>query len=239
MKSGFDTFRLHIKKYTTETIPFKRLMEYLSQLEKIFNNEDVHFIKVAKGSAAPEFLIKNEEAYKIEERINSLKDLSNPDYCKLLKLLQEDKTDAFFTRNNKRILEIKSANDNILRYDIKQAEDIYGYVMKVGGIDDTVPLCIKDLYDETILYNCTTTKTIAKEIAKYLFETPVKLSGFANWIKVGDSKWDMKKFIVKSFEIIDDDITDIDTNQLFEIDTEWYKNNTVEDFIKEMRGDNE
>ena len=188
MKSGFDTFRLHIEKYTPETIPFKRLMEYLFQLEKIFDSEDIRFIKVAKGSAAPEFLIRNEESYKIEAKINALMDLSNPEYCKIFKLLQEDKTDAYFTKNNKRILEIKSANDNLLKYDIKQSEEIYGYVMKVGGIDDTVALGIKDLYDETIYYNCTTTKSIAKEIAKYLFETPVKLSGVANWMKVGDSK---------------------------------------------------
>ena len=85
MKKGFDTFSLHIKRYTPETIPFKRLMEYLSQLQKLFDGENVHFVKVATGSAAPEFIVKNEDAHKVEAKINSLKDLSNPNYFKLIK----------------------------------------------------------------------------------------------------------------------------------------------------------
>ena len=238
MKKGFDTFSLHIKRYTPETIPFKRLMEYLSQLQKLFDGENVHFVKVATGSAAPEFIVKNEDAHKVEAKINSLKDLSNPNYFKLIKLLQEDKTDAYFTKNNSKIFEIKYANDNIQKIDIKQEEELLGYVIKVGGKDDTIPLCISDLYDESITYNCNTTRSIAKNLAKYLFETPVKIIGNANWIKEGNSKWELKSFIIKNFEVIPDTKFE-DIHQSLKVDEEWYKNNTVEEFIKKIRTEDE
>lgn len=238
MKKGFDTFSLHIKKYTPDTLPFKRLMEYLVQLQKLFEGEKVHFVRVAKGSAAPEFIIRNEDAYRIEAKINSLSDFNNQTYSKIKKLLQEDESDAYFTKNNKRIFEIKYANDNIQKYDIKQDEEILGYVIKVGGKDDTVPLCICDLYDETITYNCNTTRDLAKSIARYLFETPVKITGKANWIKIGNSNWELKSFNVKSFDVIQNNQQD-DYHKLFEIDEEWYKNHTVEEFMKEIRGEDE
>jgi hypothetical protein len=240
MKKGFDTFSLHIKSFTPETIPFKRLLEYLSQLEKLFDGDDVHFTRVAKGSAAPEFIVKTDIAYKIEEKINSLNNVDNPTFSKLAKLLQEDNTSAYFTKNKKRIFEIKVANDNLQKCDIKEEYELYGYVIKVGGRDDTVPLSLRDLYDDTIIYNCNTSRNLAKDIAKYLFETPIKLSGIANWIKMGNSStWELKNFNIKNFETIELTTLENDLTKLFEVNKEWYENHTIESFIEEIRGDNE
>ena len=239
MKKDFDIFSLHIKSFTPETIPFKRLLEYLAQLEKLFDGEDVHFIKVAKGSAAPEFIVKTDIAYKIEEKINSLNNADNPMFSKFARLLQEDNTSAYFTKNKKRIFEIKVANDNLQKYDIKEEYELYGYVIKVGGRDDTVPLSLRDLYDDSIIYNCNTNRNLAKDIAKYLFETPIKLSGVANWIKIGNSSWELKSFNIKNFDTIELTTIESDLTKLFEVNKEWYENHTIESFIEEIRGDNE
>ena len=239
MKKDFDIFSLHIKSFTPETIPFKRLLEYLAQLEKLFDGEDVHFIKVAKGSAAPEFIVKTDIAYKIEEKINSLNNTDNPMFSKFARLLQEDNTSAYFTKNKKRIFEIKVANDNLQKYDIKEEYELYGYVIKVGGRDDTVPLSLRDLYDDSIIYNCNTNRNLAKDIAKYLFETPIKLSGVANWIKIGNSSWELKSFNIKNFDTIELTTIESDLTKLFEVNKEWYEGHTVESFIEEIRGDNE
>ena len=45
--------------------------------------------------------------------------------------------------------------------------------------------------------------------------------------------------ILKSFEILDNTLIDDSINKLFEVDNEWYKSNTVENFIREIRGEDE
>ena len=239
MKQDFDKFCLHIKKYTPKTIPFKRLMEYLEQLQKLFDGEEIYLNKIAKGSAAPEFWVRTDNSYKIEQKIASLSEIENPTSLKLIKLLRDDDTTAYFTKNNRRIFDIKEANDNIVKYDIKDAYEICGYVIKVGGRDETIPFSIRDLYDDTIIYNCNTNKNVAKEIAKYLFETPIKVSGIANWCKIGNSNWELKHFNVKTYEVLNLDSIENDLENIFKIDEDWYKENTVEEFMHKIRGDDE
>ena len=207
-------------------------------MEKLFDGDDVHFTRVAKGSAAPEFIVKTDIAYKIEEKINSLNNVDNPTFSKLAKLLQEDNTSAYFTKNKKRIFEIKVANDNLQKCDIKEEYELYGYVIKVGGRDDTVPLSLRDLYDDTIIYNCNTSRNLAKDIAKYLFETPIKLSGIANWIKMGNSStWELKNFNIKNFETIELTTLENDLTKLkilYEFEAEEDIKSLISDNIKDM-----
>ena len=93
--------------------------------------------------------------------------------------------------------------------------------------------------DDTIIYNCNTNKKIAKEIAKYLFETPIKVSGVANWSKIGNSNWELKHFNAKNFEILNLDSIENDLGNIFNVDEDWYKENTVEEFMHKIRGDDE
>ena len=82
-------------------------MEYLEQLQKLFDGEEIYLNKIAKGSAAPEFWVRTDNSYKIEQKIASLNEIENPTSLKLIKLLRDDNTTAYFTKNNRRIFDIK------------------------------------------------------------------------------------------------------------------------------------
>jgi hypothetical protein len=53
-----------------------------------------------------------------------------------------------------------------------------GLLIAIGGKDETVPLPLQN--GETIYTNCDTTRTIARDLAKHLFET-VRIYGTDRW----------------------------------------------------------
>jgi hypothetical protein len=91
-------------------------------------------------------------------------------------------------------------DDSAKSISVQQPGEIEGEVIRVGGKADVVPIQVR--VEETIRSNCFAQKSLAKNLAKFLFE-PVRLLGEGRWERDQNGKWNLEKFIVKDFKILD------------------------------------
>jgi hypothetical protein len=63
-----------------------------------------------------------------------------------------------------------------------------------------VPLRLQN--GETTYANCDTTRTIARDLAKHLFE-PVRIYGTGRWMRETDNSWTLIRFRVHRFEVLE------------------------------------
>ena len=55
---------------------------------------------------------------------------------------------------------------------------------------------------ETTYTNCDTTRTIARDLARHLFE-PVRIYGTGRWMRETDNSWTLIRFRVHRFEVLE------------------------------------
>ncbi len=202
-------YDFRIDAWQPDTLPMARLAEYLASLAKIFGHqENVHFLKVRKGSAIPEIHIQENSAPKVESRLKLVGTLSAPDDATksvqdINSMLREDNASA--------ILRVKGGAQVILFPGCKttladeaivhEVGELVGTVIRVGGRDPSVPLLLQDTDGTT--YHCTTTRTIARELAHHLFGDMVRVQGTGKWRRTVDRIWVLDDFKLKSWEAID------------------------------------
>lgn len=235
---NFDYFDFHIENYTPETLPFNRLLEYLTQLKKLFKDCDVHFIEVKKGSAAPAFQVNRDDSDKIESIISTFD--QSEYYDGMFELLRKDQTNAYFTKNNKVIFRFTGVNDNIKQEEkeVKEFSTLEGTIIKIGGKDETIPVTITDLDNPEKTYKCNTSKDIAIELAKHLFAS-IQVEGNASWLRKENKTWELKKFDIKNFCVLDDTpAVSVIKNNLI-LDEDWCKTNDLRSYAKKIREDTE
>ncbi len=84
---------------------------------------------------------------------------------------------------------------------VHETGELIGSVIRVGGKDETVPLLLQDT--DGTPYNCTATRTIARELAHHLFGDLVRVQGVGKWHRTAGSTWELESFKVKSWEPMD------------------------------------
>lgn len=199
-------YRLEIKAYTPETMPMKRLAEYLSDMAALLGEESsVHLIAIENGSTCPVFLVDWESEPKINDRIAKVRAHEAP-----AEVLEAER------RLNRRLLEDNSSGnligpgkDTILRFpgsakeaplewpSINQSKVLYGVPIAIGGKNDPVPVRLEDGRDEIYLL---AGRLVAKRIAEYLFTTVLRVMGRGRWRRTGGGTWELERFVVDDFE---------------------------------------
>jgi hypothetical protein len=87
---------------------------------------------------------------------------------------------------------------------VVEASSIDGVVIRVGGIDESVPIWIEDRTG-AVHKNChTRNRATAKELAKFYLGPTVRLSGTGKWLRNTDESWELEEFTIDSFEPLDD-----------------------------------
>src|ERR1700722_17504157 len=67
-------YNFSIDAYSPDTLPMKRLAQYIQQLADLYGNHDqVHFARIEKGSAVLVAAVENTAVPKVRERIESAK----------------------------------------------------------------------------------------------------------------------------------------------------------------------
>jgi hypothetical protein len=232
------TFSLRIKGFTPETLPLSRMGEYVSALAELIGDDvQVCFERVTKGSAQLNVKISDDDADKAISRIRlapCAEESSVPrkGYDKIQALLSDDKTSAEFRQQKGAvILKFPGAPKNILRLAIvKEAGEINGRIIKVGGRDDTIPIALRT--PEGVIVNCTASVEMARQLKKYLLEPiDVILLGEGKWRRTDKGSWE-----TVDFKIID--VSEMDLNN-FDNDLERVRSSgsgwdTTEDVTGEL-----
>lgn len=209
------TITFRIVGFTPATLPMARLADYLKELASLYGNQDqVHFERVSKGSAALKLFFNTPAAKEaaqqkcaaVAQGIGSTGDLKT--FNRINDLLREDNTYAESidaSVETCRIVEFPGVKkEKPVDFDpLKQAGSIQGEIILIGGKDSTIPLWLRERSGQ-VLKNINLSKPMAKELAPLLF-TSVRLHGMGKWVRTADHEWKMVSFDVQSHEQLSDD----------------------------------
>ncbi len=210
-------FRFKIDDLTLDTISMKRLAEYLDDLAVLLGeSKDVHLARIESGSV--DAVVRTEDTFvpKIEERVRSAaRQAYEPEgkgsqeagraFKAITDKLKQDKTGAVF---------MFEAGAEIVRFPsgkkiseptfgpFNQEGSLDGVIVRVGGINDPVPV---HLESDSQTYQCLASRVVARELAKHIFDTPLRVYGIGRWFRTGGGKWILENFVIRDFHSLNDE----------------------------------
>lgn len=204
MAEGLE-YTLKIEAYTPETMPMERLAKYLAELALMLGERTaVHFVRLEPGSTSVVHRIEHEAIPKVKMRTATVRRGIGPRdsvraYRKINSMLREDNGSAVWqeAKTAANILVFPGTNDaeEVVK-GISQRGSIDGEVIRVGGLQNIVPILLRCEGEE--LPGCWAKKSVAKGLAHKLFE-PVRLFGTGRWNRNDEGKWKLDIFRVESF----------------------------------------
>lgn len=236
-------YRLKISAYTRETMPMKRLAEYLSDMAILLGDEKgVHLIAVESGSTCPVILVDWEAEPKIRDRIVKVRNKEGPvdamDAADRLdkRLVADNGYGDLIAPDQNKILEfpgVKKAKP-IEWPSINQAATFYGVPIAIGGKNDPVPVQLEDGAQEIFLL---AERAKAKEIANYLFTTVLKVDGRGRWRRLPEGTWSLERFIIDDFTPLEGGNVQEVLARLRGVDAAWKKLADPLGHLEEIRHD--
>lgn len=230
-------YRFEIDAFTPGTIPMARLAEYVSDLAKILGNTSyVHLARIEPGSTVPVILVDWEAEPKVRERLKSIRNHEAPAEAQQAakdvdrRLLQDNAKAALIDPTGSKVLRFQG-RENATKMEfgpITQPGVFQGVPIKVGGENDPVPVHLEDGKDKTIVL---AKRSLAKQIAQYLFTSVVRVEGTGRWIRHTDGEWEMLSFQAASFKVIEDASIRKNIEDLRQVSAEW---KTLDDPLAEL-----
>ena len=199
-------YRFRIDAYSPTTMPMARLAEYMAELAIVLGEVDsVHFLHLEAGSTVLVSQIEKEAIPKVVHRAKAIRGGEAPRdaliaYKTINRLLREDNAVGVLQERKRgpTLLEFPGRNETQEEFpSIKQHGTVEGFVMRVGGTDDTIPVLLES--DGHQLAGCFTDKATAKLLALRLFE-PARLYGHGSWARDAEGLWMLRSFRITSFE---------------------------------------
>jgi hypothetical protein len=220
-------YRFEIDAFSPATIPMSRLAEYVSDLAKMFgNNNSVHLLKIAEGSTVPVVMVEWEAEPKVRDRLRAIKSHEAPDEAQQAakdinrRLLQDNATGVLMDPVGSKLFRFpgREAATRMEFGPINQPGVFQGIPIKVGGENDPVPVHLEDGKEKYIVL---ARRSLAKEIAQILFTSVVRVEGTGRWIRHTDGEWEMLSFHASSFRIIEDADIRKNIGELRKVPGEW------------------
>lgn len=209
-----EVLQFKIDGFTPDTLPMERLAQYIGELSQLLaHTERVHFDKVRKGSAVLQAWVEPQVAPGVRDRIQKA---GSPDapadisraYRNLNRMLRENNASGVLKKEKGATI-IKFPGKNsppIQTFRVVEASAIDGIIIRVGGIDESVPIWVQDRAGD-VHKNChTRNRSTAKELAKYYLGPIVRIVGTGKWLRGDDEAWQLDEFTVDSFEPLTDSV---------------------------------
>lgn len=209
MSSNEYTFRIDV--FTPDTLPMARLAEYLAALaDLIGHKESTHFARIEKGSARLVSRIEEQDAPKVQRRLEAVTSATPPQgTAKAFKSL-----DDMLAEDNAVGEVIGPAGAVILPFPgrmrpkaltfpaFRQDGSIDGQIVNIGGRDKTAHVTLQD--GGMTYTNIDLNRDVARELAKHLYGAKVRLCGSGRWERHPDGAWKLLAFTVDRYEVLDD-----------------------------------
>ncbi len=211
MTDDAEILSFKIDAWTPETIPLGRLADYMRQLAFLYGETgSVHFHGLRKGSAVIQSRIEHDAVPKVLGRLQLVKSASRQTetskaFDAIDEMLRKDNAVGTISRpKGGKILEFpgrKAAPPEV--FSITQHTQVDGIVVRIGGIDETIPLVLQDREGKTS--SCTIRgRDRAREMAKHLFGAPIRVSGLGKWTRNAEGAWELENLNVATVEELDD-----------------------------------
>ncbi len=195
--------------YTPETLPLGRLADYLEALATLLGEADfVHLLRLEPGSTVIVSKIDAEAVPKVRDRTAAVRRGEGaPDamraYRRINHLLREDNgTGVLVEQTGAEVIRFPGREDERPEFTlVPQQGELDGVVIRVGGMGDPVPVMLQA--GGQTLTGIYAKRFVAKPLASHLFE-PVKLYGTGRWTRSADGDWQLERFVVDRFEVLDE-----------------------------------
>ena len=200
-------YRFQIDAYSPDTMPLSRLAEYLENLSMLFGEtHSVHLIKIEKGSTVPVLRVEREAEPKVRERLRLVRQKDGPaEAIRAAKQINEllrkdDAKGVIIDPIGSKVLDFSGRDLNrLVEYGpFSQPSRLDGVPIMIGGEEDLVPVHLEGRQKE--IYICRAKRSIAKDLAPFLFSTFIRVEGLGRWMRKRDGDWEMKRFTIKHFE---------------------------------------
>ena len=213
---GRHRYRFVIEKtFTPGTLPMSRLAEYMTKLAALFGERpQVHFVGLEEGSAVLVQEVEAEAHPRVRERVHAvLRGDGAPDatqaYESLNGLLALDRASGALFEGDERgasmaqVLEFPGVKRMIEpEYGpVTQTSTLQGVVIVVGGERDPVPV---HLQDGEVVHNCVAKRVVARQLARHIFGSALRVRGKGRWTRDARGQWSMTRFQVTEFAPLDD-----------------------------------
>ena len=200
-------YRLKINAYSPETMPMKRLAEYLADMAVLLGEEsNVHLIGVESSSTCPVVLVDWEAEPKVIERVQKARNGEGPEDARraivnINARLQKDNASAdLIDPQRSKVLEFLGAKAErpIEWPSINQAAELYGIPVWVGGRSE---LSDVDLLDGEREWKCLAGRAIAIAIAHHIYTATLRVYGKGRWRKAPGADWELERFVIEDFDV--------------------------------------
>ena len=197
--------------WTPETLPAKRLAQYLERLAALLGEpEGVHFVKLRPGSTKQYLKVDSAFASTVYARLTGQggADLGETTAITrdINKMLMDDQGVGYLKAEpGRRIINFPGRKTPITEeIAVHEAGELEGTVIRVGGRSDrAIPVTLDNGTGE--YFHCSATKETAKQMAAYLFEGEVRVSGSGKWTRGSDGVWRLQTFDIKDFVRLDEE----------------------------------
>lgn len=204
----------YIDAYSPETIPMAKLAEYMADFAALLGKDNaVRFAGLQKGSTKIAARIEYEDLPKVTARLNDVR-RGNPtkDMAKVFDQID----DRLANDNAVGRIYIDGADGAVALLafpgrtrqkpqsygPFNQEGHLDGILISVGGKDESISLRLQN--GDTTYTNCDTTRHIARELGKHLFE-PLRIHGTGRWTREANGKWTLLRFRVHRFDVLKTD----------------------------------
>ncbi len=187
-----------------------RLGEYLRAFGDLLGEETyVHFEAVRRGSTVLVATVDHVAVPKVTARVRNiaaggLSDDERKAYRRVDDMLRDDNAKGqLVARGNVIHVDFQGRDrpEPLTYGPIKQFGSIDGEVTRIEGRDDTVHVGVRD---GSRSYSLTAPANRGQELAALFRRGPVRFHGEGTWIRAGDGAWELKRFRIDRFTLLDD-----------------------------------
>jgi hypothetical protein len=198
-------YKFKIDVFTPDTLPMARLAEYMANLAKLLGEPSkVHFLRLEKGSTVLVQRVDTDAVPKIQQRIANVKkgDDSNEElghFKNLNEMLRDDNCIAeLLSGGRRKLLKFPGRDEKLpISYgSISQEGTIEGIPIWVGGKSKFSHITIEEEGRE---FPCEASREVATSIARFLYTTPLRLTGKGRWHRDAGGEWILDSFRISHF----------------------------------------
>jgi hypothetical protein len=198
-----------IDAFSVDSIPMKRLAEYMSQLASLVGEqEQVHFAGLKRGSVGLAYRVDPAAEPRVRHRLRLVSTGKAPAdalqaQCQLRRMLLQDHAEAHLFDSKNTALLVFPAQEPAMELEVgplNQQGFVDGVPIRVGGENDPVPVHLEEPGQQ--IHICHASRALAREIAPHLFTSVLRVGGTGRWRRDVDGQWVRDRFTISGFEVL-------------------------------------
>ena len=222
-------YKFTIDSLTPETLPMERLAQYMSDLAKLLGEpEKIHFVRIDSSPVALVHSVEQDAVPIVRDRICASQTDAGPSdavaaYRRLnRRLLDDNATGILCDDADNKVLELpgRMQAERYTYGPFSQDSSLDGVVIRVGRVNNQTIVTLESSDNQHT--NCLAKRSVAKEVAQYIFGPEIRVHGKGRWFRDTTGNWILDRFVIGRFDLLEHESLSAILEQLREIPgSEW------------------